>query len=108
MWCHVGPLLVSALSCGTLAIVAWIVPLFIMMGRGQTSPFVRHHAAQSLNFYIEMFLAGFISVVLMLVIVGFLVFPFLVIWSLVFTIVASVQAANGRWYRIPANLSLIS
>jgi uncharacterized Tic20 family protein len=108
MWCHLGPLLMSVLTCGLLAILAWIVPLAIMNGTGRTSPFVRHHAAQSLNFYIEMFIAGFISVALMFLVIGFLLFPLVVIWELVFAIIATVQASSGRWFRIPANLPLIT
>lgn len=108
MWCHLGPLLISVLTCGVLAILGWIVPLVIMNGKGRTSPFVRHHAAQSLNFYIEMFIAGFVSAILMFVLIGFLLFPIVVLWELIFVIVATVQASSGRWYRIPANLPLIT
>jgi uncharacterized Tic20 family protein len=108
MWCHLGPLLVSFLSCGVLAIVAWIVPLLILNGRGQTSAFVRHHASQSLNFYIEMFAAGFIAGLLLFVLIGFLLLPLLIIWSFIFSIVATVKASSGEWYRIPANLNLVS
>jgi uncharacterized Tic20 family protein len=108
MWCHLGPLLISVLTCGIGAILAWIVPLVIMNGTGRTSPFVRHHAAQALNFYIEMFIAGFVSGLLIFVLIGFLLLPVVVLWEVVFAIVATVQASSGRWYRIPANLPLIT
>jgi uncharacterized protein len=108
MWCHLGVLLIGVLSCGALTLLAWIVPLVIMNGKGRESAFVRHHASQALNFYIEMLIAGIVAFVLLFVLIGFVLLPLLIIWNLVFLIVASVQASNGEWYRIPANLPLIS
>lgn len=107
MWCYLGPLLVSFLTCGLGALIAWIVPLLIANGRGADSVYVRHHASQSLNFYIEMFIAGFVSALLMLVLIGFVLYPVVLIWELILSIVASAQASSGKWYKIPANLSII-
>ncbi len=108
MWCHLGPLLVSFLSCGVLAIVAWVVPLMILNGKGQTSRFVKLHATQSLNFFIEMLIAGAITGVLIFAFIGFVLFPIVVVWNIVFAIIATIQASSGKWYRIPLNLPLFS
>jgi uncharacterized Tic20 family protein len=107
MWCHLGVLLVGVLTCGVLTLLAWIIPLAIMNGKGRESAFVRHHASQALNFFIEMLIAGAVAFVLVFVLIGFILLPALIIWNLVFLIVASVKASSGEWYFIPANLPLI-
>ena len=52
-------------------------PLVIYLLNGEKDPFVRHHAAEALNFQLTMLIAWFATVLLMFVLVGLLVAPVL-------------------------------
>ncbi|MGO1654237.1 MAG: DUF4870 domain-containing protein, partial [Brevibacterium yomogidense] len=93
---HLGALLVSA-----------IVPLIIFLIKKDDSPFVREHTRQSLNLQIMLLIAGFVSGLLMFVLIGFILLPLIVITGWVFQIIAAVKAYNGQMYRIPFVIDII-
>ena len=93
---HLGALLVSA-----------IVPLIIFLIKKDDSPFVREHTRQSLNLQIMLLIAGFVSGLLMFVLIGFILLPLVVITGWVFQIIAAVKAYNGQMYRIPFVIDII-
>lgn len=86
----------------------FIGPLVIYLVNGDKDPFVRHHAAESLNFQISLMIAYVISFVLMFVLIGFLLFPVIWIGSLVFMIMGAVNANKGEWWKYPINLRMVS
>ena len=71
-------------------------------------PFVRHHAAEELNFQLTLVIAYVASFVLMLACVGFITFVVVWIMNLVFPILAAVAANRGEWYRYPINIRMVS
>lgn len=100
-------------SMGALAHVlgiffAFVGPLIILLTKGDQSTFVKHHAIEALNFSITVALAGFVSALSMLVLIGFLLFPIVVIGALVLHVMAAVAASRGEWYRYPVCLRLIN
>lgn len=107
-------------TMGMLAHVLGIVasflgPLVIYLVKKDESPFIRHHAAEALNFTISMFVYFTVwiiaSTVLLLVIVGFFMFlllPVAAIGVLVLQIMAAVAANRGEYYRYPLTIRLIS
>lgn len=97
LFCHLGG-----------AFLSFLVPLIIFLVKKDESPFVRHHAAQALNFQITVAIAFCVSVVLMLILVGFLLFIAVAIASVVFAIMASIDASRGGWYRYPMSLPIFS
>ena len=70
-------------------------------------PFVKHHAAEALNFQITVTIAAFVSALLMLVLVGFLLLPVVLIGAFVLEVLAAIAANRGEWYRFPINLRLV-
>ena len=68
---HVVPLIAMVVSAGTLGFVGSLVIYLLYKDRG---PFVRQHAANSLNIQIITGIVLLISFPLMLVLVGFLPF----------------------------------
>ena len=86
----------------------WIGPLAIYASAKPEQTFVRHHAAEELNFQITLVIGYVVSFVLMFVCVGF--FTFLVVWvlNLVYPIIAAMKAKNGEWYRYPMNIRMVS
>jgi len=94
--------------------VAWLIglailaPLVVFLVKGNESPFVRSHAVESLNFQITALLAAIVSAVLMLVIIGFFMLLALAVAYVILVIMATVAASNGREYRYPLTLRLVS
>jgi uncharacterized Tic20 family protein len=92
---------------GPLAMMGFIAPLIILLTKGQESPYVRHHAAQSLNLQITLMIALLPSFILMFVFIGIcLIFP-LIVTAMVFQIVGAVKAYNGERYVFPVAIPLI-
>jgi uncharacterized Tic20 family protein len=82
-------------------------PLVIWFMARPDQPFVKHHAAESLNFQITVTIAAFVSALLMLVLIGFVLLPVVLLGALVLEIMAAVAANRGEWYRYPVNLRLV-
>lgn len=97
------------------AVAAHIVALFVgVIGSAiyyaaspNSTPFVKHHITEALNFTITMAIASIITIVLCFVLVGFLLLPVLVVVNIVFPILAAVAANRGEWYRYPLTLRLV-
>ena len=92
----------------------FVGPLIVYLIK-KDDPYVRRHAAEALNFNLSFTLyaliGGFITVVLMLVLVGFLLIPVLIaaaIAWLVLVIIAGVKANNGEDYRYPLTIRFVS
>lgn len=99
-------------SMATLAQVlaiftGFLGPLVIYLVAKDDQPFVKHHAAESLNFQITVTIAAIVSGILMLVLIGFLLLPVVLIGALVLEIIAAIAANKGEWYRFPVNLRLV-
>lgn len=87
MLAHLGALL------GWVISLPFLAPLILLLTKGKTSPFVRFHAAESLNLLIT-------GVAISIVTCGFgllLVIPV----TAVFNIIAAIKANEGELYRIP-------
>ena len=69
--------------------------------------FVTDQAKEALNFQITLIIAYFISGILTLVLIGFLLLAALGIGNLVLCIIAAMKANNGERYRYPLTLRLI-
>jgi uncharacterized protein len=91
----------------------FVGPLIVYLVK-RDDPFVRRHAAESLNFNLSVliyaFVLGIVTVILMFVLVGFLLIPFfavLAIGWLVLVIMASVRASAGEEYRYPLTIRMV-
>lgn len=82
-------------------------PLVIWFVARPDQPFIKHHAAESLNFQITVTIAAFVSALLVLVLVGLVLLPIVVIGALVLQIIAALAANRGEWYRFPISLRLV-
>lgn len=98
---HWSALVASVVGLGFLG------PLIVMLTQGTKSPRVRANAVESLNFEITFILAMIASVVLMLVLIGFVLVGLVPLVWFVLRIIASIQTANGQDYRYPVNLRLV-
>lgn len=97
-----------AMLCHLLAIfTGFIGPLVIYLTTGKEDPFVRHHAAEALNFQITVIIASLVCLALMCVIIGFFLLPVLAIGALVLEIQGSLAANRGEWWRYPVNIRMV-
>jgi hypothetical protein len=88
-------------------VIALIGPLIIMLVAGQDRPFARAHAVEALNFHITVLIGVIISLILMIVIIGFFTLFAVLIAGVVFTIMAAIKAGQGEGYRYPLTLRLV-
>jgi len=94
-------------------------PLVVWLIRKDYSASADAHGKEALNFQISLTLYLLIgtgvTAALMLILVGFLMLPFLIIAlilapvvDLIFTIIAAVKASKGELYRYPLTLRLLN
>lgn len=95
---HVVPAVALPLSAGTLGFVASLVVYLLYKDRG---PFVRAHAANSLNVQIMTLVYLAISAVLFLVFIGFLLYPMVIVVAIVYHVIGALRANDGQWWSPP-------
>ncbi len=94
-----------AILSHVLTLVAgFIAPLIIYLIKKDESTFVREHAKESLNFQITAFI---IMIGLAITIIGILLIWVVGILALVFVILATIKASEGKLYKYPFNFRLI-
>ena len=88
----------------------FLAPLVIWLINKDKSDqaFVIDQAKESLNFQITMAIAFFVSGILTMVLIGFLLIPALVLINVILCIMAGLKANEGVQYRYPFALRLIS
>lgn len=82
-------------------------PLVMYLIAKDNQPFLKHHAAESLNFQLTALIGYVISGVLMFVLIGFITWFMVWIAALVFGIMATMAANRGEWYRYPINIRMV-
>ncbi|MGI8646358.1 MAG: DUF4870 domain-containing protein [Nocardioides sp.] len=101
---HVVPAVAMVLSAGTLGFVGSLIIYLIYKDRG---PFVRQHAANSLNIQIVTGIILLISIPLMFVLVGFATYGIALVVAFVLHVVGAMKASNGEWWNPPLTPRLV-
>jgi uncharacterized Tic20 family protein len=102
MYCHLSGLLGVLVPFGNI-----IAPLIIWQLKRDELPFVNDQGKEALNFQISITIYLFVSLILLLVVVGFFLLIAIGLFSTIFTIIAAINAADGIKYRYPLTLRLI-
>lgn len=84
-----------------------VVPLVVWLVKRESSPFVDDQGRESVNFQITATIAMFVAGLTIPLMIGFLLFPAVVIGWLVYTIIGTLRANEGIAYRYPFSLRLI-
>lgn len=82
-------------------------PLIIWLIKKEQYSFVDDQGKESLNFQISMLIYAAISGILCLVLIGFVLLGVVLIVDVVFTIIAAVNANDGKVYRYPLSFKFI-
>lgn len=88
-------------------ITGFLGPLVIYLVNGEKDAFVRHHAAEALNFQLTLLIGYIASFVLIFVLIGIVLLPVLVVVGIVFPIIAAIAANKGEWYRYPVSIRMV-
>jgi uncharacterized Tic20 family protein len=103
-----------AMACHLASIAGLVIPLGNVFGplvvwliKKDEFPLVADQGKESLNFQITLLLAALVGMLLTLVLIGVFVLIALVIYWLVFTVIAAIRANEGQAYRYPFTLRLI-
>ena len=107
-----------AMLCHLLGFfTSFIGPLIIYLIKKDESPFVRHHAAQALNFQITIILVAIVTVVVgiffAIITMGlgiFLLIPLILainVCDIVFSIIGGVSAYGGKVYHVPLAIPFV-
>jgi len=105
MFCHLGGL---AALLPILTVVGGIVaPLIIWQIKKDEHPFVNEQGKEAVNFQISILIYELVAVLLMVVCVGaFLLFA-VMIFNIVFLVIAAIKANDGFHYRYPLCIRFI-
>jgi uncharacterized Tic20 family protein len=80
----------------------FIGPLVTMIaGEGE----LKEHSKKALNWQISLLIYSLVSVILMIVVIGFFILPVLMVMNLVFCILAAVKAADGELWDYPVTIN---
>ena len=86
----------------------FIIPLLGLLLLGKRGPFVREHAISALNWQITVVLMYFVSTILMIVVIGYVLFFAIFVLSIVFGILATQHAHRGQLYTYPLAIKFVS
>jgi uncharacterized Tic20 family protein len=99
---HVGCFLIIWSTLGV------VVPLLVLLAKGQESAFIRRHSVESLNFQINALVYLIVFLLLSLALIGI---PMLIAYSVFYAacvVLATVRASNGQEFRYPLTIRFVS
>ena len=102
MFCHLSALLGYVIPFGNI-----IGPLIVYSMKKDEYPFVADQGKESLNFQISVLVYLFISLILVFIALGILFLILVPLIALILTVVASVRANDGEYYRYPLCIRFI-
>jgi uncharacterized Tic20 family protein len=105
MFCHLGGL--AALLPILPVIGAIIAPLIIWQIKKDEHPFVDEQGREAVNFQISILIYTLVSGLLCFACIGFFLLPAVLIFDIIFLIIAAIKANDGFHYRYPLCIRFI-
>lgn len=96
MLCHLSALAGFVIPFGNI-----IGPLIVYSMKKDEYLFVADQGRESLNFQISIMIYLLIAFILLIILLGILFIVVIPLFSFIFTIIASVRANDGEYYRYP-------
>ena len=88
--------------------VGFVLPFIVWLVKRHDPDPVAAHAKEALNFHLSVLLYVILCIPLTFVVVGIPLLIALGLASIILAIIAAVQASDGRFYRYPLTIRLIS
>ncbi|MEY4589245.1 MAG: hypothetical protein RL497_1321 [Pseudomonadota bacterium] len=86
--------------------LGFIAPLAVYFVKTDDE-YLRLHSKEALNWAITLCVLSAIAWVLMFVLIGFLLFPVLLLLNVVFCVLGAIAASDGKFYRVPFCLRIV-
>jgi len=102
-----GDTTLAALAHASALIASFLGPVLFLVLADDGDELVRENAKNAINFQIVIFVLAIVSVVLSLVLIGFLMLFVVGIIDVVFVLIATVKANNGEIYEYPFTPSIV-
>ena len=88
--------------------VGFLLPLVVYLAMRKESEYVATNAREALNFHITVLIYGLCCIPLVLIFIGIPLLIALGLGSLVLATIATIKASDGKCYRYPLTLRLVS
>lgn len=102
MWCHLSGLAGYAIPFGSI-----VAPIALWIAWRGEDAYILEQGREAVNFQLSVFIYALVSVVLMLVLVGFILIFVLAAFQFVMTIIGAVRASAGEPFRYPVTLRFV-
>ena len=102
MFCHLGGLFGFVFPFGNI-----LAPLAIWLVHRDSFPLVDDQGKEAVNFQISISIYLIASALMILIVIGFVLLIALLIFALVVTVSAAIQASKGGKYRYPFTIRFI-
>ncbi|MGY8813660.1 MAG: DUF4870 domain-containing protein [Gammaproteobacteria bacterium] len=100
-----------AMICHLAGLAGFVIPLGNVLGplivwaiKKDDHQFIDDQGKEALNFQLTMTICLFVSVVLIIVLIGFFLLSILCIYTVIMIIIASIKANDGITYRYPMTI----
>ncbi|MGL4742761.1 MAG: DUF4870 domain-containing protein [Dermatophilaceae bacterium] len=100
--------IIGGVGFATTAVGGFVGTLVVYLMYKDRGPFVRAHAANSLNVQITTFIGLVIGFITAFFIIGFFILIAVAIWTVVVHIIGAIKANNGEWYDPPLTIKFVS
>ena len=102
MFCHL-----SALIGFLVPFASLVAPTIVWQSKKDVSSFVDQQGKESVNFQLTIVIGLCVCFVLKVILIGFILFGLLIIWDIVWTIMAGLEANAGKTFRYPYTIRFI-
>ena len=105
MFCHLGGL---AALLPILPVVGGIIaPLIIWQIKKDEHPFVDEQGKEAVNFQISILIYELVAILLLFACIGIPLLPAVIVFDIVFLVIAAIKANDGLHYRYPLCIRFI-
>ncbi len=101
MFCHLGAFAGFIIPFGNI-----IAPLILWLLKREDSSFIDAQGKESLNFQVSFTIYAFVSLLLIFVYIGLIIFPILFFLFFILVIIAAIKAQDGVVYHYPLSIRL--
>ena len=102
MLCHISSFSGMIIPFGNI-----LVPLMIWLIKKDELPFIDDQGKEVLNFQISMVIYMIIAGILCIILIGIPILIGMIVFDFIITIIATVNANDGKYYRYPITIHFI-
>ncbi|MGL5819336.1 MAG: DUF4870 domain-containing protein [Phycicoccus sp.] len=99
--------IIGGVGLVTTAIGGFIGTLIVYVIYKDHGPFVRAHAANSLNVQITTFIGLVVGGITFIFVIGIFIIFGVIVWAVIVHVIGAVKANNGEWYDPPLAIKFV-